>query len=392
MIDECKNRCEIMQQNLLKKGFDGALIMDRVSLFYYFGTIPGGYGYIPTSDEPVLLVRRGADRARRESTIPVHTSPSFRTMKSFFEERGWAGHDKIGLEFNRVPLNLYHLLIRHFSDTEFLNISPMISTQRAVKSDCELAILREAGKRAAESFRELPELLSHPQITELEVMAEFEAVMRKREHQGLVRLHAFNGEIYYGAFASGVSANANISFDGPVGTPGLSAAAPFLCSTKPINRNEPIVIDVVFGYQGYNVDQTRIYVVGSIPEKLIKAFDCSLRIQDEVVRSLKPGVLCNDLYEKSLEIALDEGLSNEFMGFGDNQVSFIGHGVGLELDELPVLTPKYKQPLQNNMVVALEPKFFFAELGGVGIENTFIVTDEGGEKLTPLDDSLITLP
>ena len=82
------------------------------------------------------------------------------------------------------------------------------------------------------------------------------------------------------------------------------------------------------------------------------------------------------------------GLSENFMGFGTDQVKFLGHGVGLELDELPVLAAGVKSRLMPGMVIAIEPKFTFPGEGVVGIENTFAITENGLERLTLTPDEL----
>jgi Xaa-Pro aminopeptidase len=72
-----------------------------------------------------------------------------------------------------------------------------------------------------------------------------------------------------------------------------------------------------------------------------------------------------------------------FMGAGENQVRFVAHGLGLEIDELPVIAPKFDTPLESGVVLAVEPKIFYPELGGVGVENTYVITERGCERLTP---------
>ena len=76
------------------------------------------------------------------------------------------------------------------------------------------------------------------------------------------------------------------------------------------------------------------------------------------------------------------------MGFGSNQVPFLGHGIGLAIDEFPAIAGKVHTPLEANMVIALEPKKGLEGIGLVGVENTFLVTDEGGEKLTAGSDGM----
>src|SRR5690606_32883564 len=79
---------------------------------------------------------------------------------------------------------------------------------------------------------------------------------------------------------------------------------------------------------------------------------------------------------------IDESSLPNFMGFGNRRVKFLGHGIGLHVDELPVLAKGFDEPLQEGMVFAVEPKAGVEGVGMVGIENTFIVTPEGGRCIT----------
>src|SRR6185369_9875851 len=100
-----------------------------------------------------------------------------------------------------------------------------------------------------------------------------------------------------------------------------------------------------------------------------------------------------ELWERARTMADEAGLGDRFMGPPGDQARFVGHGVGLELDELPVLAPGFKAPLREGMTIAIEPKFVFPGQGAVGIENTFLVTAQGGEKLTSyVADEVLRVP
>ena len=96
------------------------------------------------------------------------------------------------------------------------------------------------------------------------------------------------------------------------------------------------------------------------------------------------------LYDIAVEIAKEAGFADKFMGTGQ-QAKFIGHGIGLEINEAPVLAPRMKQPLESGMVFALEPKIVIPGVGPVGIENSWVVTNEGIEKLTNCNEEIIEL-
>jgi len=106
-----------------------------------------------------------------------------------------------------------------------------------------------------------------------------------------------------------------------------------------------------------------------------------------VERSARPGVDCTEVFARALRIAKRAGLEDNFMGFGQGRVSFIGHGLGLEINELPVVTGKHRRTLKEGMVFALEPKFILPDHGAIGMEVDLVVKESGVERLTsdPID-------
>ncbi|MBW7459088.1 M24 family metallopeptidase, partial [Paenibacillus sepulcri] len=168
-------------------------------------------------------------------------------------------------------------------------------------------------------------------------------------------------------------------------------AAPQSVSLRAIRRNEPILIDVGCCIDGYIIDQTRTAVIGSLPDDMAAAYNHSESIIRETERLMVPGTICEALYIRALEQADECGLSAHFMGYGSDQVKFLGHGIGLEVDEWPVLARGFTDPLKAGMVLAVEPKFTFPGRGVVGIENSYLVTENGPRALTKSPEGLIIL-
>jgi Xaa-Pro aminopeptidase len=160
---------------------------------------------------------------------------------------------------------------------------------------------------------------------------------------------------------------------------------------KKIQTGEPILFDYVFPFQGYLADHTRIYAIGNLPGKLVTAHAAMLELQALVAREALPGKTAGDIYNLAIEFVKDKGYENFFMGGDEQRVPFIGHGIGLELDEFPFLAAGQKMKLRPGMVIALEPKLIFPGQGVVGIENTHLVTQNGLERLTLFEDDIITL-
>ena len=136
---------------------------------------------------------------------------------------------------------------------------------------------------------------------------------------------------------------------------------------------------------------TRMFVIGTLDSELQRAFELSLEIQQHLQNALKPGAICEELFIQAVEIADKGGIGTHFMGMPGEQARFVGHGVGLEQDEFPVLAQGFKMSLQVGQTIAIEPKFVFPGKGVIGIENTFAVSHNGGEKITDIDDRIVFL-
>lgn len=230
-----------------------------------------------------------------------------------------------------------------------------------------------------------------PGMMELALIAQIEHLFRMQGHVGMMRMRGYNQEIITGMVASGDAAAEPTYFDGPAGGRGLTPAAPQGASRKVIGENEPILVDIGCCIDGYVIDQTRTLVIGKLDEDLEAAYDVSEQILRETEKKLVPGTVCESLYADALQMAQDAGLSDHFMGYGEDQVKFLGHGIGMEIDEWPVLARGFKQKLEPGMVIAIEPKFTFPGRGVVGIENTYLITKDGYERLTTAPEGLIRI-
>jgi Xaa-Pro aminopeptidase len=235
---------------------------------------------------------------------------------------------------------------------------------------------------------QVPEFLKEG-MREIDLAAEVEYRLRKAGSEALIRMRGFNQELLAGLTTSGASAQTPGFFDGPVTGKGLSAATPHGASLARIEKNVPIILDFAGIHQGYIVDVTRIFAIGKLSDELTRAFATSVAIQKHVAEHLKPGAVCEELFFSAAKMAEEAGLAQYFMGAPGENARFVGHGVGLELDEFPVLAQGFKIPLQNGHTLAVEPKFNIPGEGVLGVENTFAVTDHGGEKLTPLADEIV---
>lgn len=384
---ETEQRIKKLQQELKAKGIDGALLVYPIDIYYFSGTRQNSILWIPADGAPFLLVRKSLARARMESQIDdTRPFPSSKEFPALFGE----AVKKIGLTFDAAPVQQYNYYSKLLAGREFVDISAINRDIRSVKSAWELEQMRHSGAQISRAFAQVPEFLK-PGMRELDLSAEFERSLRKLGNEGYVRMRAFNQELFQGLATAGESAAAPGFFDGPVTGRGLSNASPQGASTATIERDVPVFLDYTGIFNGYLVDMTRVFVLGRLAPELEKAFALALRIQKYLADNLKPGVVCEDLFLKAAAMAEDAGTGKNFMGAPGENARFVGHGVGLELDELPVLAQGFKARLQSGQTVAIEPKFVFPGLGVVGIENTFAVRDAGGIKLTDFADDIVYL-
>jgi Xaa-Pro aminopeptidase len=332
----------------------------------------------------LLLVRKSLARATAEAcAVEIRPFPRSKEYAPLF-----AGRRKIGLTFDVMPVQQYNYYAKLLPGRDFSDIAPLVRELRAVKSLFELERLRHAGRQLSAVFASMTDYL-RPGRREVDLAAEFESRLRRSGGEGLVRMRAFNQELFMGLAVAGTSGSASGFFDGPVTGRGMSGASPHGASPAVIQAGQPVLLDYTGVFDGYIVDMTRMYVCGQLPEPLLSAFTVARQIQAALVAELKPGVIASELFTTATQMAAQSGLLDYFMGIPGENARFVGHGVGLELDELPVLAQGFDAPLVAGQTIAIEPKFVFPDLGPIGIENTFAVTGTGGEKLTPLADDLI---
>jgi Xaa-Pro dipeptidase len=383
---ESQQRISKFQAMLREKGIDGALFILPIDVYYFSGTRQNSTLWLPAAGNPLLLVRKSLARAREESPVAdIRPFPSSKEFGSLFPEDA----RKIGFTFDVAPVQQLNFYTKLLPGREFVDISPLNREIRSVKSPFELEQLRLSARQLCTVFSAVP-LFLKAGMRELDLAAEFEYRLRKAGNEGYVRMRAFNQELF-GGLAVSAGGTSYGFFDGAVTGRGLSSASPQGASLEVIRENEPVFIDFAGVFNGYITDMTRIFVIGDLGPELKEAFAVSLAIQAYLQAELKPGAVCEELFLKAAEMAEQSGLGGYFMGMPGEQAKFVGHGVGLELDEFPVIAQGFKMPLQAGQAIAIEPKFVIPGKGVIGIENTFAVTAGGGEKITAIPDEIVYL-
>ncbi len=372
-----------LQGLMASEGLDAAIILQNADLFYFTGTIQSGCMYVPVQGTPVYMVRRDIRRAMSESALSeVVPFSSMREVPGIISGHGLPEPKRIGMELDVLPVSFYERYRKVFPGAAISDATPLIRRVRMIKSDFELEIMRRAAIQVDRVCRRAREVIREG-MTDLDLAAELEYTARLDGHLGHIRMRVFNGEMIFGHAFSGADGAVPAYTDTPLGGVGMSPSFGQGCSGTRLAPQQPIVVDFAGSRDGYLVDQTRVFALGGLPEYLLAGHRDMLAVQDKMIELALPGTSWGDVYDACLALAAEQGHADYFMGFKGSQVSFVGHGVGIEIDEYPFLARGFNDvPLETGMVFAFEPKLVFPGVGAVGIENTFHISGNGLEKLT----------
>jgi Xaa-Pro dipeptidase len=364
-----------------------AVVFSKINQYYFTGTMQEGMLIIPRECEPTFWVRRSYDRAIDESFFPnIKSMESYRDAAASKEKLP----DTVYLETEFVPIAMLHRFQKYFPFKNIKSCDFAIGSARAVKSQYELDLMIKSGEIHRRVLENRAPSIMREGISEVEFATELYSVLMQEGHHGLVRFTMFDTEVILGHIAFGDSSIYPTSFNGPGGNMGISPAIPHLGNpNRKLRKGDLVFLDVGCGVNGYHTDKTSTYMFGrAISDQAMDAHKQCVDIQNEIASLLKPGAIPSEIYEKIIN-ELDPEFLENFMGFGKRQVKFLGHGIGLTVDEIPVLAKGFDSPIQENMVFAIEPKKGIKDVGMVGIENTFIVTPNGGKCITGDNPGLI---
>ena len=392
-LQERWQRCRELLQKLVPRA-GGLLAFTRPSIYWLSGHLGNGALWLPLEGEPVLLVRKGMERARLEAPLErILSFKSYKELPRVLAEAGSPLSSRIAMEMSGVSWLTGQSLAKSLVDQIFLSADQVLQQARAVKSQWELAKMRLAGERHARVLRErLPREIV-PGMSEWEIGVRLFRLLFEEGHHGMIRMSGPGEEMLVGAVSAGDSGNYPIALNSPVGHRGAHPAVPFLGYSGQVwRRNGVLLVDAVFELEGYHTDKTQIYWAGEareMPDSVRSAQGFCSDLLAQMAQELRPGRIPQELYREAVQRAEREGFAEGFQGLGANKVPFLGHGIGLYVDEWPAVAEKFEEPLQEGMVLALEPKIGIEGVGMVGAENTFVVTREGGESITGRDTDII---
>lgn len=385
LAKELKLRWDKIQQNMSDVHADGLLICDNVNLYYVSGRIFRGYCYIPVKGEPIFFVRRPL--GLNGTQVVYIRKPE--EIGEYLQKNGIAFPDKLLLESDSISYSDYKRYETIFIPKEVLNGTALLRRCRSIKTPYEIDLIRRSGELHAKAYETIPSLYRKG-MTDLEFSIELEHECRKLGSLGIFRIFGQSMEIFMGSVLAGDNADTPSPYDFAMGGAGLDVSLPVGCNGTVLTEGMSLMVDMGGNFTGYMTDMTRTYAIGSVQELALKAHETSIAIHQAIAAKARPGVAAKDLYELAAEMANHAGLSDYFMGHRQ-KAGFIGHGVGIEINEAPVLAPRSRDILAEGMVFALEPKFVIPGTGALGIENTYVVTADGVEKLTIFEEELISL-
>jgi len=366
-----------------------AVFFGKVNLYYLTGTIQDGMLTVPRDGQEEFWVRRSYVRACAESYFPV-----IRQMASFRDARKGIARvpGTVHIETGIVPVGLWELFRKHFPVRAAASLDADVAMTRAKKSAYEIALLRRAGeihRRVLED--DVPSILREGMSEAAFATAVYERMV-SLGHQGIVRFGGFNTEIEVGQVAFGENSLYPAYFNGPGGCHGMGPAAPVLGDPdRKLKPGDLVFIDNACMVGGYQTDKTMNYVFrGSIPRKAEEMHERCTGIMEEMASMLVPGAVPSMIYS-SIMGKQEPDFLEHFMGHAKPKVRFLGHGVGLVVDEPPVIAMGFDEPLEEGMAIALEPKYAVTGMGLVGIENTYLVTPRGGKSITGNHPGLISV-
>ncbi|MFX0122050.1 MAG: M24 family metallopeptidase [Candidatus Hodarchaeota archaeon] len=376
-LSEIESRITKLRSHLEKENIDGVILLSTPELYYYSGVGYDGAVYIPIEGSPVHLVKRNLELAQSFSQIA--TVMTFGRKSKLFETLKIKPSATIAIEKDVLTFSFVQFLQSKAKNVQLVNCSPILRYIRSIKSEYEINHIKVAAILVDESFEYCTEIAT-PEMTEIELAVRLEGWLLKNGHDGFITTHGFNTELLHYAYViSSQSSILNIHFT-PISGYGLTLKYPYGPSRQKLGK-APFIVDTCGNSQGYISDTTRTFICGKFDTTTRDEIESLNQIKQFLNKNLKPNTNLGDLYNDVMNLSKELGIYDGFMGTSTDRVAFIGHGIGLELDELPVFYSKGPNLVIGN-ILACEPKFFIKKKKVLGIEDTYAITDSGNILLS----------
>ena len=384
-VEEISRRIAAVRSLMMEQSVDALLLTGNANIYYTLGRVISGWTYIPLEGDPIYFVRR-PENIKGDDVCHIH-KPEL--IPAELSRRGYPLPDRLGLELGGATYLAIERLKAVFPKSDISDASSIMRSARAVKTDFELQMLRRSGIKHTMVYSRIPHLY-RTGMTDIELQIEIERVSRLEGCLGQFRIAGDSMELFMANVLAGDNADNPTPYDFAMGGAGLDPSIPVGADGSIIKPGDAVMVDANGNFTGYMTDMTRVFSCGELKEEAMRAHRCSIDICRALEKEGVPGAKASELYETAMRIVTEAGLERYFMGY-TQKAGFIGHGVGIEINELPVIAPRSRDVLKEHNFIALEPKFVVPGVGAVGIENTYIVTADGLQRITDAPEDIINL-
>lgn len=366
-------------------GLDALLVTSNVNLFYCTGRFFRGYAHIHPGGVEYFVVR--PQIFEEKENISYVRKPE--QIAELLADKNITLKGSLGMEEDTLTYSDAMRLRKIFTGVEIKNGTSALRGARLTKTPYEISLMRYDGEKQVKVYRKVTGLY-RPGMTDLQLQIEIERELRLEGCLGFARVAGNLMDINMGSVLSGDNADNPSPYEFAMGGEGTDPSLPGGANRSVIRKGETVMIDMNGSFNSYQTDMTRVWSRGDLPDIAFKAHDCSIKILRELEQIARPGTPVADLYLKAEHMADKAGLKEYFMGHRQ-KAGFIGHGVGIELNEQPPVTAKSKVILESDMTLALEPKFVLPGIGAVGAENTYVIRPDSVECLTNFTEEILPL-
>lgn len=368
-------------------GMHSMLVSSNVNKLYLTGRVFAGFVFVTADPDSIVYFMKEGDDLGGENVRRIHKPEN---ISEIIVREHLAAPGPLGLELDEASSSYAERLRKAMGADTVMNASPLLLRARSVKAPDEIRAIEECGVKQDHVYRTIPHLYRGDGMTDIELQIEIERMSRLTGSLGILRCTGHDMEINMGSVLTGDNADTPSPYDFAMGGEGASPALPVGANGSVIRPHTTVMVDTNGAFNAYMTDMTRVFSLDEIPAEAVKAHRLSIDICRRLEELGKPGVKASDLYDEAFRMATEAGLADCFMGHREH-AGFVGHGIGLTINELPVLSPRSKNVLEENNVIAVEPKFVIPHVGAVGIENTYQVTPGGLRRLTNAPEDIISL-
>ncbi len=379
---EYRRRWAGLQEALQARDLAAAVLSQSRNVLYYAGMAVHGHVVVPAAAAPVLLVQIDGRRARALSPVPrVVDSRGMTTLVETLHELGC--HDgTIGVEEEFLSVAAHRKLRTRLPGAELVDVGTDVLALRARKSPAEIDVLRRAAAVSDAQFALVRER-ARAGVSEIELHADLGRLQRQLGADGVSAKRSSNDRFIDHAWVvSGPNTEQVSGYWLTMTGAGPSPARPYGPTSRALQHGDILCCDIGTAYHGYHVDHARSYVVGPPHDRHLRVWDALLEMQEQAVEVAVPGRTASEVYDAARRVAEARGLADVFMTRAVTDFPYVGHGVGVEIDEGPLLSPTDRTVLQEGMVLAVEPKVIIPGWGGMTLEDAVVVRREGAERLT----------